>query len=225
MSALRILMADDQRLFRKGVVQLLALHPGFEVVAEAGNGLEAIQLARETMPDVILMDIEMPQCNGLEATTQIKRELPHAHIIMLTVSDDAHDMFAAVKNGADGYLLKDMDPEQLYEMLEGIERGEPPFARGVAAKILDQVRAFNRGDSTTLNLPGELSPREIEVLELVVEGRTNKEIASRLGIAEDTVRNHLRNVLRKLQVQNRIQAAVYAVRQGLVDRRVNDTIR
>ncbi len=223
MSPLRILVADDQNLFRKGIVQLLRMHRGFEVVAESGNGLEAIQCARETMPDVILMDIEMPQCNGLEATARIKREMPHVHIVMLTVSEDGQDMFTAIMNGADGYLLKAMDPGELYDMLEGIGRGETPLARGVAAKILNEFRASTRAASPVRSVSGDLSPREIQVLELVVEGRTNKEIAAALRIAEDTVRNHLRNILEKLHLENRIQAAVYAVRQKLVNQPVNDT--
>ncbi len=216
MKALRILLADDHVLFRKGIAAVLAARPEFEIVGEAGDGLEAIEHARETVPDVILMDINMPKCTGLEAVKAIKEEMPHVHIIMLTVSDSDHDLFTAIKNGANGYLLKNLEPEQLFQVLEGIRYGESPISGSVAAKILNEFRQQSKPQNH-LTLPkNELTPREIEVLELIVEGKTNKEIATDLSIAEDTVKIHLRNILEKLHLQNRIQAAVYAVRQGLV---------
>jgi DNA-binding NarL/FixJ family response regulator len=168
------------------------------------------------MPDIILMDINMPRCNGLEAVKSIKQEMPHVHIIMLTVSERDLDLFAAIKNGAEGYLLKNLEPEQLYEMLEGIRRGESPISGALASKILNEFRQPGASQPPSSEVGNGLTAREIQVLELVVEGETNKEIATDLSIAEDTVKIHLRNILEKLHLQNRIQAAVYAVRQGLV---------
>jgi len=214
---LRILLVDDHVLFRKGVAALLARREEVQVVGEASDGLEAISAAREIIPDVILMDIGMPNCNGLEATKRIKREMPHVKIVILTVSDDDHDLFEAIKSGAQGYLLKDLEPYQLYDLLESISRGEAPLSGAIAAKILKE---FTRPDKTSEQEPeliDDLTARETSILQLVSEGKTNKEIASILFISENTVKIHLRNILEKLHLQNRIQAAVYAVRQGLVD--------
>jgi len=214
---LRILLVDDHVLFRKGVAALLARREEMQVVGEASDGLEAISAAREILPDVILMDISMPNCNGLDATRRIKREMPHVKIVILTVSDDDHDLFEAIKSGAQGYLLKDLEPYQLFDLLESISRGEAPLSGAIAAKILKE---FTRPDKTSKKEPeliDDLTAREISILQLVSEGKTNKEIASILFISENTVKIHLRNILEKLHLQNRIQAAVYAVRQGLVD--------
>jgi DNA-binding NarL/FixJ family response regulator len=206
---------DDHSLFRKGVAAILASRPEMQVVGEAGDGAEALDRARETMPDIILMDINMPRMGGLEAVKRIKAEMPHVNIIMLTVSDTDRDLFAAIKNGASGYLLKNLEPEQLFEMLDGIRHGVSPISIGLATRILNEFR-----DPKTVSREGpglnDLTPRETDVLELIVEGKTNREIAAALSIAEDTVKIHLRNILEKLHLQNRIQAAVYAVRQGLV---------
>ena len=214
---LRILLVDDHVLFRKGVAALLASRQDMQVVGEAGDGLEAIALARDTLPDVILMDIGMPKCDGLEATRRIKREMPCAKIVMLTVSDDDQHLFEAIKSGAQGYLLKNLEPYQLYDMLESIWRGEAPLSGAMAAKILEEFTQPDLGSAQESEVRDELTSREIDVLELVAEGKTNKEIASTLVIAENTVKIHLRNILEKLHLQNRIQAAVYAVRQGLLD--------
>jgi len=217
MEPLRILLVDDHVLFRKGVAALLAARPDMEVVGEAGDGLEALARARETLPDVILMDLSMPRCSGLEATQLIKQEMPHVHIVMLTVSDDDRDLFAAIKNGAEGYLLKNLEPQQLFDLLEGVRRGEAALSGTLAAKILQEFRQPDKSLARQLEVRDELTPREIEVLKLVVEGDSNKEIAAKLGIQENTVKIHLRNILEKLHLQNRLQAAVYAVRQKLVE--------
>jgi len=214
---LRILLVDDHVLFRKGVAALLASRPEIQVVGEASDGFEAIEVARGTFPDVILMDIGMPNCNGLEATRRIKREMPHIQIVMLTVSDDDQHLFEAIKSGAQGYLLKDLEPNQLYKMIESISRGEAPLSGAIAAKILKEFTQPNQDSVQESEIIDSLTEREINILELVVEGMTNKEIASNLVISENTVKIHLRNILEKLHLQNRIQAAVYAVRQGLVD--------
>jgi DNA-binding NarL/FixJ family response regulator len=214
---LRILLVDDHVLFRKGVAALLARRPDMEVVGEAGDGLEAIAAAREMIPDVILMDIHMPKCNGLEATRMIKREFPHVKIVILTVSDDDQNLFEAIKSGAEGYLLKDLEPTRLYDLLESISHGEAPLSGVVAAKILKEFARPDADLAPTPEVMDELTTRETDILQLVVDGKTNKEIAASLFIAENTVKIHLRNILEKLHLQNRIQAAVYAVRQGLVN--------
>jgi DNA-binding NarL/FixJ family response regulator len=214
---LRILLVDDHVLFRKGVAALLARRPEMEVVGEASDGLEAITAAREIVPDVILMDINMPKCDGLEATRIIKRELPHVKIVILTVSDDDQNLFEAIKSGAEGYLLKDLEPAKLYDLLESVSRGEAPLSGVVAAKILKEFARPNIDPAPVPEMIDALTARETEILQFVVDGQTNKEIAASLFIAENTVKIHLRNILEKLHLQNRIQAAVYAVRQGLVN--------
>ena len=214
---LRILLVDDHVLFRKGMEVLLASRQDMEVVGEAGDGLEAIARARETVPDVILMDIHMPECDGLEAVRVIKREMPHVQIIMLTVSDDDRELFTAIRNGAGGYLLKNLEPYQLFDVLERARYGEVPISGTLAARILQEFRQPDQKVARRPEARDALTPREIEVLERVVEGDTNKEIAEALFITENTVKIHLRNILEKLHLHNRIQAAVYAVREGLVD--------
>jgi len=216
MELLRVLLVDDHILFRKGVASLLSGRQDMVVVGEAGDGVEALARARETLPDVILMDIGMPQCSGLEATRQIKHEMPHVKIIILTISDDDRDLFAAIKNGAEGYLLKNLEPCQFFGMLEGVRQGEVAISGVMATKILEEFRQPDPSLAQPSEARDELTPRETEVLELVVEGATNKEIAEALSITENTVKIHLRNILEKLHLQNRIQAAVYAVRNGLV---------
>ncbi|NLE76612.1 MAG: response regulator transcription factor [Chloroflexi bacterium] len=217
MPPLRVLLVDDHVLFRKGLAALLATCPQVTVVGEASDGFEALAKARETTPDVILMDVHMPRCDGLAATAAIRGIMPQVQIVMLTISDDEEDLFTAIKNGADGYLLKDLEPEQLFRQLEGLQRGEAPISGVLAAKILAELK---RPAPATVEQeePGALTEREGEVLRWVAEGASNKEIAGHLSITENTVKIHLRNILEKLHLENRIQAAVYAVRQGLTGR-------
>lgn len=212
MDKMRILLADDHILFRKGLAQLLNAQPDFQVIGEAGDGLEALDKARETMPDLILMDINMPRCDGREATRRIKSELPYVVIVILTVSDDDQDLFVALKHGAQGYLLKKMDPEDLFGQLRGLARGEAPLSRLIASKLL---REFARDATPAPEGEAALTPREQQVLQLVARGLTNREIADKLVVAENTVKNHLRNILAKLHLGNRVQAAAYALREGL----------
>ena len=215
-NSLRILLIDDHLLFRKGVEAVLNTRPDIEIVGQGGNGLEAIALARETKPDIILMDIAMDECNGLEATRRIRQEMPEQKIIMVTVSEEDRDLFEAIKAGAQGYVIKDLKVHQLFAVIDSVAQGEASFSGTIAVKILEEFRRPKESSSQEGESVDPLSPREIEVLELIVEGFTNREIADRLFISESTVKGHLRNILDKLHLQNRIQAAVYAVRQGLV---------
>jgi two-component system nitrate/nitrite response regulator NarL len=209
---IRVLIVDDHHLFRRGVSALLAEREDIEVAGEATNGREAIERARELMPDVILMDIKMPELDGLAAARQLKAEMPYVRIIMLTVSETDEDLFEAIKAGASGYLLKNVDPDQLIASVQQVQRGEVPIAPTMAAKILRELTA---PAETSLQ---SLTARERQVLELLAAGMANKEIAFALKISENTVKNHLRNILEKLHLQNRVQAALYAVRMGLANR-------
>lgn len=214
--SIRVLVVDDHLLFRRGVLTALASRPHIEVIGEASDGREAVELARQTHPDVILMDIAMPAYDGLEATRRIKCELPHAKIIMLTVSEDDEALFEAIRAGADGYLLKDLKVNQLFDAIESVMRGEAPLSGAITAKILRELQRSASTHPTPQELIESLSEREIEILTLVGQGLSNKEIAERLFISESTVKNHLRTILDKLHLRNRIQAAIYAARIGLV---------
>jgi DNA-binding NarL/FixJ family response regulator len=215
MEPLRILLVDDHLLFRKGLARLLDTQAEFEVVGEALDGIEGLQKARLLEPDVVLMDIRMPRCDGLEATRRIKAQLPHIRVVILTVSDEEQDLLNAVRYGADGYLLKDLTPETLFQHLRSLSAGQTPLARGMAGILFRQIAQMGQAPARPASC-SELSEREGEVLALVASGYTNPEIADELGIARNTVKNHLRSILSKLSVRNRAQAAAYAIRHGLV---------
>ena len=215
MEPLRILLVDDHLLFRKGLAQLLDTQPDFEVVGEATDGLEAVEQTRLLHPDLALMDIRMPNCDGFEATRRIKAQMPDVQVVMLTVSEDEGDLTKAIRCGADGYLLKDLLPEALFQQLRGLRSGEAPMSRAMTGKMFRQLAHQNR-PSTQPTATAVLSARECQVLALIVDGYSNQEIAEELGIARNTVKNHLRSILAKLGVKNRAQAAAYAVSQGLV---------
>jgi DNA-binding NarL/FixJ family response regulator len=216
MSPVRILLVDDQLLFRKGIRALLEDEDDMEVVGEASDGQQAIDFVLASKPDVILMDIHMPVCDGIKAARQIKLERPETKIIALTVSEEDDDLFEAIRGGADGYLLKDLQPEELFESIRGIQRGETPISPAVASKLLNEFRRRPRPD--VADTPAmDLTVRELEVLDLVAGGFSNAEIAARLFIVEGTVKNHLHNILEKLHLQNRVQAAAFAIREGLVE--------
>ncbi|MGI9861647.1 response regulator transcription factor [Moorella naiadis] len=204
----RLLLVDDHTLIRKGLRLLMASWEGFEVVGEASNGQEAIELALELRPNIVLMDIYMPRMNGLEATRRLKALLPEVKVVILTVADDDEAFRAALEVGAEGYLLKTVEPQHLYYLLQEVARGEVPLAAALTKKILPQLKATEKSDP--------LSPREKEVLTLVAQGLSNREIAGRLFLSENTVKNHLRSILEKLQTKNRQQAVHYALQQGLV---------
>jgi RNA polymerase sigma factor (sigma-70 family) len=216
MEPIRVLLVDDHTLFRKGLASLLSTQDDIKVVGEASNGHEAVEKARSLMPDLILMDIWMPKCNGLEATKLIKGEMPYVKIVILTISDDDYCLFEAIKAGAQGYLLKNLEPSELFSLIRGVIRGEAPISRSLAARILDEfARNFKKDENLRKLAPG-LTNREKEVLKLLVEGKSNKEIANHLEISENTVKNHLRNIMEKLHLQNRVQLAVYALKKGIV---------
>jgi two-component system, NarL family, nitrate/nitrite response regulator NarL len=212
---IRILVVDDHVVFRKGLISLLSDQPEFEVAGEATNGREAVSKARELMPDIILMDVSMPDMDGLQATRRITQEIPNARIVILSVSDTDESLFEAVKRGAQGYLLKNIEPRALFSALKGVADGEASISRTMAAKVMGE---FARQSSWVVSArpAAALSLRETEVLELVAKGKSNKEIASALAITENTVKNHLKNILEKLHLENRVQAATFALRERLL---------
>lgn len=215
MPPIRVLLVDDHPLVRDGIARLLA-EQGFQVVAQAGDGLEALTKAREMRPDLILMGVRMPRCDGLQATRLIKAEMPHVKIVMLTACDDDHTIFEAIRSGADGYLLKSLRTADFFRLLGGITRGEAPLPRSLATRILEEFARHARQEPAE-EMPGhELTEREKEVLQHVVEGSTNSEIGAALSITEDTVKHHMKHILQKLHLRNRVEVAVYALQTGLV---------
>jgi DNA-binding NarL/FixJ family response regulator len=217
MSLVRVLIADDHALFRDGLRSLLEAH-GVDVVAEARHGREAVDLARIHRPDVVLMDLAMPELGGLGATRLLTAEMPEIAVVVLTASEDDADLFEAVKSGAQGFLPKDLEARRFFELLDGVTRGEPALTPALARKVLG---AFAKpAPEPQARAADALTEREREVLELLVQGITsNRELAQRLFISENTVKYHLRNILDKLHLQNRAQVIAYAVRHGLVDPR------
>ena len=212
MDRIKVLLVDDHSLFRRGIASVLAGRENLEVAGEAANGVEAIEKARELVPDVIVMDLEMPKCSGVEAAQVLQEELPQINILVLTVSEKETDLFSAIKAGAKGYLLKNAEPEELTQAIVHIARGGVIVSSSMAAKLLAE---FKTGDVRTEEAESELSEREGEVLQLVAKGASNKEISASLFISENTVKTHLRNIMSKLHVANRSQAAAYAVRAKL----------
>lgn len=209
----RVFLADDHTLVRKGIARLVESDSALEVVGEAADGLEALHQVRQLRPDVVLMDIYMPGCDGITATRMITQEMPEVRVVVLTVSEDDQNLFAAIKSGAHGYLLKRIGPRELTDAVKAAARGEASISPSTAARIMTE---FAR-QSSARPRPGDgLTPREQEVLALVAQGLRDKQVASALGLSEHTVRNHLRSTLDKLQLRNRVEAATYAVRSGLV---------
>jgi two-component system, NarL family, nitrate/nitrite response regulator NarL len=228
---IRIIVVDDQPLFRRAIAILIDAQDDFTVVGAAENGLEAVELAHELVPDIVVMDIEMPVMDGIEATHLIREQLPGIKVVVLTVSESDDHLFDAIRFGAHSYLLKDLRPEQLYDLLRGVMRGEAPISPAIAGRLLaafrdgEGSRTVSRRSSEPLSLsPTEpaVTRRELEVLRLVADGLSNKEIGARLWITEGTVKNHVHNALEKLHVENRIQAAAYIVRHGLGHRPAED---
>jgi DNA-binding NarL/FixJ family response regulator len=211
---IRVLIVDDHGLFRTGLRNLLE-EQGIHVVGEAGDGAEALELVRELTPEVVLMDLNMPGMAGVEATQRIVRAAPLTRIVVLTISDDDTDVMDAILAGACGYLLKDSSIHDLVRGINAAAVGESLISPQIAAKVLQRLRATNTVPQAAEVVRSELSDREVEVLRLIANGKDNAEIARELTISPKTVKNHISNILVKLQIENRIQAAVYAVRSGL----------
>lgn len=220
---MRLVIADDHALFRDSLRSLLTAR-GMDVVGEAGNGREAVELARELKPDVVLMDLTMPEMDGLAATQMISAELPDVKVVILTASNEDADLFEAIKSGAEGYLLKDLESEGFFKLLEGVARGEPALTPLLARKLLNEfahprVAVEKKGQD-----PDALTTREMEVLDWMVQGETsNRSLARKLGVSENTVKFHVRNILDKLHLHNRAQVVSYALRHGLVGQGENSS--
>jgi DNA-binding NarL/FixJ family response regulator len=213
---IRVAVVDDQELFRRGLTMLLGVEDDIEVVGEAGDGVAATDLAAAAVPDVILTDVRMPRRSGIEACLAIKEIAPTARIIMLTVSDEEADLYDAVKNGASGYLLKDSSIDEVAQAIRVVADGQSLISPSMAIKLLDEFKQMSRSDRQQVPSP-RLTDRELEVLKLVAQGLNNREIAKRLFISENTVKNHVRNILEKLQLHSRMEAVMYAVREKLLD--------
>jgi DNA-binding NarL/FixJ family response regulator len=213
---IRVAVVDDQELFRRGLTMLLGVEEDIEVVGEAGDGVAATELAATAVPDVVLMDVRMPKRSGIEACLSIKDVAPSAKIIMLTVSDEEADLYDAVKNGASGYLLKDSSIDEVAQAIRVVAEGQSLISPSMAVKLLDEFKQMTRSERQQVPTP-RLTDRELEVLKLVAQGLNNREIAKRLFISENTVKNHVRNILEKLQLHSRMEAVMYAVREKLLD--------
>jgi DNA-binding NarL/FixJ family response regulator len=217
MDTVKVLVADDHPLFRRGIITVLANQENLHIVGEAADGLEAIKKAEEVVPDVILMDLNMPHCSGLEATQALQTKIPQVNILVLTVSENEADLFAAMKFGATGYILKNTEPEELIQAIFHIAQGGVIISPLMATKLITEFKDLGTGveRKPAQEAEANLSPREDEVLRLISQGATNKEIADSLFISENTVKTHLRNIMDKLHLANRSQAAAYAVKKGL----------
>jgi DNA-binding NarL/FixJ family response regulator len=216
-SPVRVLIADDQLLFREGLHTLLSVQPDLHVVGEARNGEEALRLAAVLKPDVILMDLRMPLLNGIAATRRLKTSQPECKVIVLTTFDDDEDLFEGLRAGAVGYLLKDVSSEKLVEAIRAVARGESFLQPSIAGKVIAEfARLSPQPSSNAQALIEPLSERELEILRLLSQGATNKEIASRLIITVGTVKNHVTNILAKLGVRDRTQAALKAKELGVI---------
>jgi two-component system NarL family response regulator len=224
--SLRVLLVDDHDLFLEGLRNLLATQ-NIQVLATANDGLEALEKARSLRPDLILMDVQMPRCDGLAATRLIKAELPEIKIVMLTMSEDDRDLFEAVKSGASGYLLKKLKPEPFFALLADLQAGLLPFSPGLGARLLEEFTRLAKPGSPPALAETEqswqeeksrLSPRQMQILTLVAQGQIYRQVAETLGISEATVKYHMAEILDRLHLENRDQVIAYAVQHGLTRR-------
>jgi DNA-binding NarL/FixJ family response regulator len=217
---IRVLIVDDHALFRRGLEMVLAEETDIDLVGEASDGAEAVQKAGEALPDVVLMDIRMPRSSGIEACRAMKEIAPSTKIVMLTISDEEADLFEAIRAGASGYLLKDIPYDEVADVVRAVHGGQSLINPSMAAKLLAEFAALARRDASE---PAEqvpaprLTEREIEVLKLVARGMNNRDIAKELFISENTVKNHVRNILEKLQIHSRMEAVMIAVRENLIE--------
>lgn len=215
---IRILLVDDHTLFRSGIKELLQRQADFEVVGEAGDGLEGIKRAKLLKPDVVLLDLHMPGVSGREAVQLILEEVPDTHVVMLTVSEDADDLLETLRAGAQGYLLKNIDVGFLTDAVRRAAEGEAVMSAQMTAKLMQNVRGSAQKPVQAAADHDKLSPREREILAMLVRGASNKEIGRILDLAESTVKIHIQGILKKLKLASRVQAAVYAVEHGLVSK-------
>ena len=212
---IRVLVADDHVLYRRGLQMVLGLEPRIEIVGEASDGEEATRLAGELQPDVVLLDVFMPRRTGIEACAAIRELVPQARILMLTMSDEERDLFGAIGAGAHGYVLKDVPAEEVAEAIIAVHSGESLIPQTLAPRLLAEFAALTR-QGPAVAAP-HLTARELEVIRLLAHGKSNKAIARQLVISENTVKNHVRNILDKLQLHSRTEAALYAMRERLVE--------
>jgi two-component system NarL family response regulator len=216
--AIKVLIVDDHALFRRGLQMVLEGESDIDVVGEAGDGHEAIEQAEKTSPDVVLMDVRMPKRTGIEATRAIKDIAPSTKILMLTISDEEADLYEAIKAGASGYLLKEISIEEVANAVRQVQAGQSLISPSMASKLLTEFAAMVKRRDERTQVPGpRLTERELEVLKLVAKGMNNRDIGSELFISENTVKNHVRNILEKLHLHSRMEAVVYAVREKLLD--------
>ena len=215
---IRVLVVDDHALFRRGLQMVLEQEDDIEVVGEAGDGAEAVEKSADTMPDIVLMDVRMPKRGGIDACTAIKDAVPSAKIIMLTISDEEADLYDAIKAGASGYLLKEISIEEVAAAIRAVHEGQSLISPSMASKLLNEFATMIKKTDERQQLPTpRLTAREMEVLRLVAKGLNNRDIAKQLFISENTVKNHIRNILEKLQLHSRMEAVVYAVREKLLE--------
>ena len=214
---IRVLIADDHALFRRGLGLVLGGEPDIEIVGEAEDGIAAVEQASDLSPDVVLLDVRMPGATGIEAARRIRSAMPNVKILMLTVSEDEDDLFASIRAGANAYLLKEVAIEEVPDAVRAVFRGNSLVSPSMASKLFVEFNVLSRRVEDQHGNAPRLTDRELEVLRLVAKGMSNREIAAELVIAENTVKNHIRNILEKLQLRSRMEAAMYAVREKLVD--------
>ena len=215
---IRVLVVDDHALFRRGLQMVLEQEEDIEVVGEAGDGAEAVERAADAVPDIVLMDVRMPKRGGIDACTAIKDAVPSAKIIMLTISDEEADLYDAIKAGASGYLLKEISIEEVAAAIRAVNEGQSLISPSMASKLLTEFASMIKRTDDRQQVPTpRLTDREMEVLKLVAKGLNNRDIAKQLFISENTVKNHIRNILEKLQLHSRMEAVVYAVREKLLE--------
>jgi DNA-binding NarL/FixJ family response regulator len=215
---IRVLIVDDHALFRRGLEMVLEQEDDIDVLGEASDGHEAIDKAQALMPDVVLMDVRMPRRGGIEATQAIKDMVPHVKILMLTISDEEADLYDAIKAGANGYLLKEISIEEVANAIRSVAQGQSLISPSMASKLLSEFATMVKRVDEKQQLPTpRLTDREMEVLKLVAKGHNNRDIAKELFISENTVKNHIRNILEKLHLHSRMEAVVYAVREKLLE--------
>ena len=215
---IRVLVVDDHALFRRGLQMVLEQEPDIEVVGEASDGSEAVEQAADTLPDIVLMDVRMPKRGGIDACTAIHEIVPSAKIIMLTISDEEADLYDAIKAGAMGYLLKEISIEEVASAIRAVHGGQSLISPSMASKLLTEFASMIKRSDDRQQVPTpRLTDREMEVLKLVARGLNNRDIAKELFISENTVKNHIRNILEKLQLHSRMEAVVYAVREKLLE--------